>query len=177
MGDSRPHRTDRPRRAAARSPIESTHDHVLEQLTSTQRHEGFSLIILSHDMGVIAETCDRVAVMYAGHVVELGTVRDVFNRPAHPYTLGLINAIPRIGDKGKAVSIPGHPPADLGLEPGCRFALRCPFREDACRQPVGWRQLTDGHGERCLFPDRRERLSVAARLPATWEAVAERLQT
>lgn len=152
-----------------------TQDNVLGQLTAVQRDKGFSLMIVSHDMGVIAETCDRVFVMYAGHIVEMGLVRDIFKRPAHPYTLGLINAIPRISSGRQGVSIPGHPPADPGALEGCRFYARCPFREDACTRPVPWVEIEPGHGERCLFPERREEFRERAGDPATWDRVAERL--
>jgi oligopeptide/dipeptide ABC transporter ATP-binding protein len=151
-----------------------TQDSVLDELVSVQRREGFSLILISHDMGIIAETCDRVAVLYAGHLVELGPVKSIFNEPAHPYTQGLINAIPRLGAVSEAVSIPGSPPADPARLPGCRFAPRCPFREPVCAEPAPWHDLTPDHGERCFFPERRESFRERARLVSTWESVRER---
>ena len=152
-----------------------TQDIILGQLISVQREKGFSLLIVSHDMGVIAESCDRVVVMYAGHVVETGPVREIFKRPAHPYTLGLINAIPRIGAGRHGVSIPGHPPAEPGAIAGCRFYARCPFREEICRQAVPWVDVGPGHGELCHFPGRREEFRAKAADPATWEPVGRRL--
>jgi peptide/nickel transport system ATP-binding protein len=152
-----------------------TQDNVLGQLVAAQRENGFSLVIVSHDMGVIAETCDRVYVMYAGHIIEKGPVRTIFKTPAHPYTLGLTNAIPRIGARRRGVSIPGHPPADPGAEQGCRFYDRCPFREEDCTHPVPWVDIDGGHGERCLFPGRQDEFRQRASDSTTWDRVAERM--
>ena len=151
-----------------------TQDNVLGQLVDLQREQGFSLILISHDMGVISETCDRVGVMYAGHLVELGPVREIFKTPAHPYTQGLINAIPKLGSPLQAVSIPGNPPAEPATISGCRFAARCPFQEETCLDPPPWVELTPGHGERCFFPDRRVEFQEKARLPETWDLVRAR---
>jgi peptide/nickel transport system ATP-binding protein len=151
-----------------------TQDAVLDQLVTLQRQQGFALVLISHDMGVIAETCDRVAVMYAGHLVELAPVREIFKNPAHPYTQGLINAIPRLGSVTEAVSIPGSPPADPASIPGCRFAPRCPFLAHRCVELPPWHQLSIDHGERCFFPELREEFKVAAALPETWDKVRER---
>jgi peptide/nickel transport system ATP-binding protein len=151
-----------------------TQDSVLDELVSVQRREGFSLILISHDMGVIAETCDRVAVLYAGHLVELGPVKEIFKRPAHPYTQGLINAIPKLGAVTEAVSIPGSPPAEPGLIVGCRFAPRCPFRQAQCAESPPWHDFTPDHGELCFFPERADEFRERARLVATWESVRER---
>lgn len=152
-----------------------TQDSVLAELVAVQRKEGFSMILISHDMGVIAETCDRVAVLYAGHLVELAPVDETFDHPAHPYTQGLINAIPKLGMVGQAVSIPGSPPAEPGLLQGCRFAPRCPFRETECLAgPVSWQHVSADHGVRCLFPDQSDRFREESRLVATWERVRDR---
>jgi oligopeptide/dipeptide ABC transporter ATP-binding protein len=152
-----------------------TQDSVLDELVRVQREEGFSLVLVSHDMGVIAETCDRVGVLYAGHLVELGSVDEIFNRPAHPYTQGLINAIPTLGMAGKAVSIPGSPPAEPGLIVGCRFAPRCPFQQPPCvAEPVPWHDHTPAHGALCRFPEEAERFRIASSDVGTWEAVRVR---
>jgi peptide/nickel transport system ATP-binding protein len=151
-----------------------TQDNVLDHLTSLQREQGFALMLISHDMGVIAETCDRVAVMYAGHLVELGPVGEIFKQPAHPYTQGLINAIPKLGSAEQAVSIPGSPPADASAQPGCRFAPRCPFREPVCFEPPPWHDLSSDHGELCFFPERRTEFQRQARHQETWDLVRER---
>ncbi|GAA4999295.1 ABC transporter ATP-binding protein [Kitasatospora paranensis] len=107
---------------------------VLDVLRTAQRETGAALVLVSHDLGVIAGTADRVAVMYAGRIVETAPVDDLFARPRHPYTLGLIGAVPRLdGRGGPLVPIPGRPPAPGETLPGCRFAPRCPLAEERCR--------------------------------------------
>lgn len=150
-------------------------DNVLAQLIEAQRDQGNAMVIISHDMGVIAETCDRVAVMYAGGIVELGSVRDIFHSPAHPYTLGLKNAIPKLLQTEPTVAIPGFPPAPSEWPAGCRFAPRCPFREDICEHPPPWAHLDTGHAEACHFPHEAERFRELAVHPRTWAAVEQRM--
>ncbi|MEU5384965.1 dipeptide ABC transporter ATP-binding protein, partial [Kitasatospora cineracea] len=109
---------------------------VLEVLRTAQRETGAALVLVSHDLGVIAGSADRVAVMYAGRIVETAPVDDLFAAPRHPYTLGLIGAVPRLDGPGRAlVPIPGAPPATgEPPTPGCAFAARCPLVEDRCHQ-------------------------------------------
>ncbi|MGW4383971.1 ABC transporter ATP-binding protein [Kitasatospora sp. NPDC004531] len=108
---------------------------VLDVLRTAQRETGAALVLVSHDLGVIAGSADRVAVMYAGRIVETAPVDELFTAPRHPYTLGLIGAVPRLdGRGGPLVPIPGRPPAAGELRgPGCPFADRCPLVEDRCR--------------------------------------------
>ncbi|MFD9129399.1 dipeptide ABC transporter ATP-binding protein [Kitasatospora sp. NPDC059571] len=107
---------------------------VLDVLRTAQRETGAALILVSHDLGVIAGSADRVAVMYAGRIVETAGVDALFARPRHPYTLGLIGAVPRPDRPGGVlVPIPGAPPAPGEHLTGCRFAPRCPLAEDRCR--------------------------------------------
>ncbi|GAA3026136.1 ABC transporter ATP-binding protein [Kitasatospora albolonga] len=107
---------------------------VLDVLRTAQRETGAALVLVSHDLGVIAGMADRVAVMYAGRVVETAPVDELFAHPRHPYTLGLIGAVPRLdGARGALVPIPGQPPAPGTLGGGCPFADRCPLVEDRCR--------------------------------------------
>lgn len=107
---------------------------ILELLRQLQRQLNLSVIMITHDLSVIAETCDRVAIMYAGKIVELGNVVDVYKNSRHPYTEALITAFPSIaGKKRRFDSIPGDPP-DLTSPPsGCRFHPRCPMQQDTCR--------------------------------------------
>ena len=94
-----------------------------------------SIVLVSHDMGLIAQTCDRVAVMYAGRIVEVGPVADLFARPEHPYTQALLAAIPRIDGaetRGELRAIPGQPPDVRELPSGCPFAPRCPHAREGC---------------------------------------------
>ncbi|WP_326826481.1 ABC transporter ATP-binding protein [Streptosporangium sp. NBC_01756] len=108
---------------------------ILRLLRQRQRAGRLGMIIISHDLGVVARAADRVAVMYAGRIVETGTVAEVYERPAHPYTLGLMRAVPTLRDDGAPLeAIDGHPP-DLAAPPtGCSFHPRCPFARDRCRE-------------------------------------------
>lgn len=110
-----------------------TQDHILEEIKNLTETLGNSLIVITHDISVIAETCDRVGVMYGGELVEVGPVEEVFTNPEHPYTLGLINAFPTIeGEEEELITMPGEPP-DLTSPPqGCNFAERCPYSEPKC---------------------------------------------
>jgi oligopeptide/dipeptide ABC transporter ATP-binding protein len=110
---------------------------ILELLEDLRHKLGLSLILITHDLSVIAETCDRVMVMYAGRVAEEGPVDEVFRRPRHPYTQKLMAAFPNIhADRRTLDMIPGSPPDLRDPPPGCRFAPRCPFAMDVCREVV-----------------------------------------
>ncbi|MFO1055952.1 MAG: ABC transporter ATP-binding protein [Dongiaceae bacterium] len=138
-------------------------DQILSLLLELQAESGMALVLVSHDMGVIAETCDRVAVMYAGRIVELAPTAALFNSPAHPYSHGLFRSIPRLDAPGDRLpSIPGQPP-DLGrLPPGCPFAERCPVASAECRrEPARLRPLAAGRATACLFPERVAALATA----------------
>ncbi|MDQ7911270.1 ABC transporter ATP-binding protein [Phytohabitans sp. ZYX-F-186] len=118
---------------------------ILDLLLELRAEQDIAILFITHDLGVIAEMCDRVVVMYAGEVVERGTMLDLFRRPRHPYTQGLLDAIPR-GRGRRLVSIPGTVPPPMALPSGCRFAARCPYAEpgrcDAEHPPL--RQVGDG---------------------------------
>ena len=103
--------------------------HILELIREVQADTGIAVLFISHDLGVIAEMAERVVVMYAGQVVEQATVEDVFVRPRHPYTSGLLGAIPAIGQGRRLVDIPGNVPPPGYAPPGCRFHPRCPHVE------------------------------------------------
>ncbi len=106
----------------------------LRLLKDLQRDADLSIVFITHDFGIVADMCDRVAVMYAGRVVEFGPVREIFNRPMHPYTQALLNSVPALDRPVERLySIPGQPPVLWDLPPGCRFAPRCPLVEDRCR--------------------------------------------
>ena len=154
-----------------------TQDVVLGLLLKLQRSANNSMILISHDMGIIVESCDDVAVMYAGEIVETGSVEDVFARPAHPYTIGLVNAIPSAEAGTDAVSIPGHPPAAGEWPPGCRFRARCPFATEGCEEPVSWTELDESHGVRCIRYAERDELRRQGAERAVWERVGDALGT
>ena len=107
---------------------------VLESLKTALSETGAALLLITHDLGVIAGLADRVLVMYAGRPVEVGTVDDVFYKPSMPYTLGLLGSLPRLDSDGseRLRQIPGSPPSMLGAPTGCPFAPRCPLRADIC---------------------------------------------
>ena len=110
---------------------------ILELLERLRKQLGLSLILITHDLSVIAETCTRVMIMYAGRIAEEGPVADVFARPRHPYTQKLLGAIPNIHSDRRALeTIPGSPPDLRYPPPGCRFAPRCPVAMDVCRAEV-----------------------------------------
>jgi oligopeptide transport system ATP-binding protein len=108
---------------------------VVDLLLDLQRENGMGIVLITHDLGVVAETADRVAVMYAGRIVETGAIDEVFTRPAHPYTAGLMNSIPRVDQVGERLSpIVGSPPSLAAIPPGCAFHPRCPRAQDVCRR-------------------------------------------
>jgi peptide/nickel transport system ATP-binding protein len=109
---------------------------VLESLKTALTETGAALLLITHDLGVIAGLADRVLVMYAGRPVEIGTAEDVFYKPAMPYTLGLLGSLPRLDSDGteRLRQIPGAPPSMLGDRTGCPFAPRCPLATDLCRE-------------------------------------------
>jgi oligopeptide/dipeptide ABC transporter ATP-binding protein len=130
----------------------------LNLLKELQHETGVALIFVTHDLGIIAKMCDRVAVMYAGRIVEQGSVREIYNRPRHPYTEGLIKSIPRLGNKETLYAIPGQPPNLAHLPPGCAFAPRCPYAFERClsAEPDEL-AFADGHCCRCWLPVQEKR--------------------
>jgi peptide/nickel transport system ATP-binding protein len=131
---------------------------ILRLLRDLQVQFDFSMIFITHNLGVVAQTCDRLAVLYAGRVAEVGMVRDLFSGPQHPYTRGLMHAIPRPGSRGKPMAaIPGIVPSNPGVLVGCPFAPRCELVMDRCRREVP--ELLDvheGHLASCFLAGRLE---------------------
>ncbi|HSJ26007.1 MAG TPA: ABC transporter ATP-binding protein [Longimicrobiales bacterium] len=108
---------------------------ILELLAELRTRLGMAVVLITHDLGVVAEVCDRVVVMYAGQVVEHGTVEQIFREPRHPYTEGLLQAVPRLGRRQERLAvIPGTVPAPTDWPVGCRFHTRCPYGWDLCVQ-------------------------------------------
>ncbi|MBT3163230.1 ABC transporter ATP-binding protein [Streptomyces sp. Vc74B-19] len=106
---------------------------VMELLAELQREYRMGLILITHDLGVVADVADRIAVMYAGRIVESAPVHDIYKAPAHPYTRGLLDSIPRLDDKGRELyAIKGLPPNLTRIPPGCPFHPRCPLARDVC---------------------------------------------
>jgi peptide/nickel transport system ATP-binding protein len=131
---------------------------VLQLLESLREELGLALILISHDLGVLAETCDRIAVMYAGRIVEAGPVASVFSDPQHPYTKRLLETMPVIGaGRGLADPIPGGPPDPGEPLPGCRFRPRCPYAQDRCAaEDPALREVAPAHAAACHFAPWRE---------------------
>ena len=119
---------------------------ILELLVKLKEEKGLTILFVTHNMGVVAETCDSVAVFYAGKVVEQGTVRDIFYNAKHPYTQGLLATLPHPGSRGKELAtIAGSVPSGLAEITGCPFASRCPQVMRICRQkPPAWTELENG---------------------------------
>jgi oligopeptide/dipeptide ABC transporter ATP-binding protein len=130
-------------------------DQILKLLLSLREELGVSLVFVSHDLAVIAQACKRVAVMYAGQVVETGTVDEVFREPRHPYTLGLLRSVPDVdGVRERLSSIPGVPPDAAALPDGCPFHPRCPFAISECtRGEFPLRPLGGGRATACIRDD------------------------
>ena len=121
---------------------------VLDLMRGLQRDTGSAMILITHDLGVVAEMADTVAVMYAGQMVETGPVAAIFDNPQHPYTIGLIASMPSLdGDGGRLVTIPGVVPPARDMPGGCRFAARCPFADAQCAEAPPAR-VVDGSGHR-----------------------------
>ncbi|MFE7676480.1 ABC transporter ATP-binding protein [Streptomyces albidoflavus] len=110
---------------------------VMELLAELQREYNMGLILITHDLGVVADVADKIAVMYAGRIVETAPVHDIYRAPAHPYTRGLLDSIPRLDQKGRELyAIKGLPPNLLAIPPGCAFHPRCPLAQPVCTTDV-----------------------------------------
>ena len=128
---------------------------ILDLLARLQAETGMAMILISHDLGVVAQRTDDIAVMYAGRIVEWASARDLFSSPRHPYTASLLASIPRIEEPSGTPlsSIPGSPPDMARVGAGCAFASRCQFAQDRCLDETPsetW--LSEGHAHRCFFP-------------------------
>jgi peptide/nickel transport system ATP-binding protein/oligopeptide transport system ATP-binding protein len=133
---------------------------VMDLLADLQREYNMGLILITHDLGVVADVADKIAVMYAGRIVERAPVHELYKRPAHPYTRGLLDSIPRLDQKGQELyAIKGLPPNLLRIPTGCAFNPRCPKAQDICRTdvpallPVSEQDGTElvGRGSACHF--------------------------
>jgi oligopeptide/dipeptide ABC transporter ATP-binding protein len=130
---------------------------ILELMNEMQQRLGMAIILITHDLGVIAETCKNVLVMYAGDMVEYGNAEQIFTAPKMPYTIGLLESLPRLDDAEhkRLVPIEGQPPNLLRLPAGCSFAPRCRYRMPVCDEPIPLFDFGQGHVARCVLYDRR----------------------
>jgi oligopeptide/dipeptide ABC transporter ATP-binding protein len=126
---------------------------ILDLMRRINRERGTTIILVTHDLGVAAEFCDTIAVMYAGRIVEQGTVDQIVENPQHPYTQGLLRCRPRILEQDQQVlPIPGNVPSLVSLPPGCAFAPRCPHYQTVCEGgPIPMVETAPGHVSRCLL--------------------------
>jgi peptide/nickel transport system ATP-binding protein len=129
---------------------------VLDMINELQQENKTAMLLITHDLGVVAETCDRAAIMYAGEIVELGTAEDIFDRTAHPYTKGLFHSIPSLEKKESRLKpIRGLMPDPMALPTGCKFSPRCPYADEACvTQCPEMKELAPGHWCRCHHADK-----------------------
>ena len=126
----------------------------LRLLKDIQAETGLAIIFITHDFGIVARMCDRVAVMYAGRIVEDAGVRDLFNKPQHPYTQTLMASVPQMERTERLFAIEGQPPALYALPDGCRFADRCQYARDMCREDYpGTTQVEPNHTANCWMLD------------------------
>ena len=147
---------------------------VLELMADLQRETGAAIILITHDLGVVAEFCKNVLVMYGGNMVEYGTAEQIFAEPRMPYTQGLLASLPRLdqSEHRRLEPIPGQPPNLLRLPPGCAFAPRCAYRMPICDEPVPLYDFGESHVARCYLYDERardqrpERMQMLPILPA-----------
>jgi oligopeptide transport system ATP-binding protein len=132
---------------------------VLELMDELQRETGAAIVLITHDLGVVAEFCRNVLVMYGGNMVEYGSADQIFSEPRMPYTQGLLASLPRLdeSERRRLEPIPGQPPNLLRLPPGCAFAPRCTYRMPICANPVPLYDFGGGHVARCYLYDERSR--------------------
>ena len=131
---------------------------ILELMNEMQRETGAAIVLITHDLGVVAEVCKNVLVMYGGNMVEYGTAHQIFKEPRMPYTQGLLASLPRLDDAHRRLEpIKGQPPNLLNMPPGCAFAPRCAYRMPICDEPVPLYAFGDGHVARCFLYDERSK--------------------
>ncbi len=149
-------------------------DNILQRIDELHKKINASMILSSHDISVVAETCDRVGVMYAGQIIEQASARQIFGNPYHPYTLGLRQAFPSIkGSQGRLIAIKGYPPNLIDPAVGCRFAPRCPFRKAECvAEDPELKEVEPGHDSRCIRVEDVYEIRRLVRLEETWERAA-----
>jgi oligopeptide/dipeptide ABC transporter ATP-binding protein len=137
---------------------------VLEVLLDIKDKIDSAILLITHDLGVVAGIADRVMVMYAGRQAELGSVDEIFGRTRHPYTLGLLASLPRLDDTGeeKLLPIRGQPPSLLHRPPGCPFHPRCPFARELCHEEIPAFRVVDGtdHRSACHYAEELEQVGV-----------------
>ncbi len=148
---------------------------IIDLMNEMQQRLGSAIVLITHDLGVVAETCKYVLVMYAGNLVEYGTAQQIFAEPKHPYTMGLLASLPRLDEKNatRLLPIDGQPPNLLRIPPGCSFAPRCRYRMPACEKAVPLYDFGDGHVARCFLYDETASAIAGSATGGTTAAVSE----
>lgn len=152
-------------------------DRILQQVVEIQKKIDSSMILITHDISVVSETCETIIVMYGGKIVEKAPTKAFFTKPFHPYSLGLNNAFPSIHEIGEElISIPGAPPDLRQLQTGCRFNKRCPFRTELCiKELPPLEEVGPDHFSACHYNKDVEKFREASGHRETWETVRERI--
>jgi oligopeptide/dipeptide ABC transporter ATP-binding protein len=148
----------------------TTQAQILRLMAALQADHGTAIIIITHDLGVVAEVADDIVVMYAAKIAEEGSVGSIFNRPHHPYTWGLLGSLPRLDtDVERLAQIPGQPPSLLNPPAGCRFNPRCPYVMDICRQKLPELEPVSGdsgHRQACYLDEETKDREVSRLMAA-----------
>lgn len=131
---------------------------IMKLLGELQREKNMAMILITHDIGLVANMADRVIVMYAGQIVEEAPLQELFGEPKHPYTRALLDTIPTIRDdeSRQLMAIPGMVPENYDDMTGCRFADRCPYRREECGRPQELYRFGEGHAARCIVAFQKE---------------------
>ena len=145
---------------------------IMELLGEQQRERGMGMVLITHDLGVVAEVADRIVVMYAGRIVEEASAEALYARPAHPYTRGLMASVPRLDSGGRLDPIPGLPPSPSAVPPGCPFHPRCAHVRDDCRVEVPVLRIVPGAGHRAACHHAEDVLAAEHPLPLGADAGA-----
>ena len=136
---------------------------ILDLIAELQAETGMGMVLITHDLGVVAEVATDVAVMYAGHIVEYGSAADIFDDPQHPYTIGLMSSVPRLtGPRQRLSTVPGIVPTVAAMPPGCRFSTRCPFAAPVCETRPPFAEVKPGHRAACHFAPLDQTLELSA---------------
>jgi peptide/nickel transport system ATP-binding protein len=152
-------------------------DQIFRRIRELQNKFGFSILLVTHDLALVIENCDRIAVMYGGVIVEEGPTAQVVNAPFHPYTLGLKNSLPNLDSDVEPIAIPGTPPDLVNLPKGCRFAPRCPFSQEICQDTIPkMREISNGHRSACHRIDDIADIRIQAATPESWSDLSQTIK-
>ena len=147
-------------------------DQILDEILKLHKKFNITMLLITHDIAVVAQTCKRMGVMYAGKIMEIGTVEEIFASPSHPYTIGLLNAFPSVTRRGQElISIPGSPPSLLNPPEGCRFFARCPWAIKLCKKETPWKEVNHGHFSACHRLSEVDIFRQKARDYNVWQSV------